>query len=64
MKTPKKDSERRGGGYLSAAAPRTGAKRRGGGDLAAAARLTDLVLFCILSAEFKGISGIFVPIRF
>ena len=39
-------------------------ERRGGEYLAAAARGVDLVLFCILSAELKGISGIFVPIGF
>ena len=39
-------------------------ERRGGGSMAAAARGVDLVLFCILSAELKGISGIFVPFGF
>ena len=39
-------------------------ERRGGGSMAAAARGADLNLNYILSAEFKGISGIFVPIRF
>ena len=36
-------------------------ERRGGNDLAAAARRTDLILFCILSAELKGILVIFIP---
>ena len=39
-------------------------ERRGGGSMAAAARGADLDLNYILSAELKGISGIFIPIRF
>ena len=66
------EAKRRGGGSMPAAAPDGNLgffvgffpERRGGGSMAAAARGADLVLFCILSADLKGILGIFVPIGF